>query len=73
MLQNKKLRLVGEYMRGITADLLDAMAAKPLREVMSPDQIAELVASAKRELNDMSNHIYVDFFFWYAQKPAGGS
>jgi hypothetical protein len=56
-------------MREVTLDLMDAMAAKPLREIMSAADIAELLASAREEIRGFNSHIYLDYFFWYAQKP----
>ncbi|KAI0126317.1 S-adenosyl-L-methionine-dependent methyltransferase [Xylariales sp. AK1849] len=71
--KNKKLRLVGEYMREITLDLIDAIAAKPLREIMPLKDIEELLTMAKGEIGDHSSHCYIDYFFWYAQKPANAA
>jgi hypothetical protein len=67
--QNKKLRLIGGYMRDITSDLIDAMAAKPLRQIMAGGDVEKLAEAAKVELADRESHIYVDYFFWYAQRP----
>lgn len=67
--QNRKLRLIGEYMREIVADLIDVMGTKPLREIMTAREVQELVEAAKAEITGHHSHIYVDYFFWYAQKP----
>jgi hypothetical protein len=56
-------------MREVTSDLIDAMGAKPLRQIMTANEVDELVESAKAELAGRESHIYVDYFFWYAQKP----
>ncbi|KAH6645514.1 S-adenosyl-L-methionine-dependent methyltransferase [Truncatella angustata] len=69
--KNKKLRMVGGmYMIQTACDLMDAMAAKPLKTVMSEDEVAKLTTAAKAELGCGKSHIYVDYFFWYAQKPS---
>lgn len=67
--KNKKLRLIGGYMREITSDLIDAMAAKPLRQIMAGDEVETLAEAAKAELADRESHIYVEYFFWHAQRP----
>lgn len=56
-------------MREVTCDLIDAMAAKPLKEIMPDDEVMALATSAKDELASNHSHVYVDYFFWYAQKP----
>lgn len=56
-------------MRDITSDLIDAMAAKPLRQIMAGGDVEKLAEAAKVELADRESHIYVDYFFWYAQRP----
>lgn len=58
-------------MREITSDLIDAIGAKPLREIMSAEDIEKLLVAAKAELTGRDAHIYADYFFWYAQKPDG--
>ncbi|KAM0814207.1 putative Methyltransferase domain-containing protein [Seiridium cardinale] len=67
--KHRKLRLVGEYMREVTSDLIDAMGAKPLREIMPVEDVEKLVKDAKAELAGRESHIYLDYYFWYAQKP----
>lgn len=56
-------------MREITSDLIDAMAAKPLRQIMAGDEVEILAEAAKAELADRESHIYVEYFFWHAQRP----
>ncbi|KAI1840310.1 hypothetical protein JX265_013755 [Neoarthrinium moseri] len=67
--KNKKLRLIGECMREIVSDLIDAMGAKPLREIMGDAEVRKLVVDSKAELAGYESHMYVEYFFWYAQKP----
>ncbi|KAK6065422.1 WD repeat domain-containing protein jip5 [Seiridium cupressi] len=61
--KHKKLRLVGEYMREVTSDLIDAMGAKPLREIMPVEDVEKLVKDAKAELAGRESHIYLDYYF----------
>jgi hypothetical protein len=56
-------------MRGITMDLMGAMAAKPLRANMSQSEIDELLHWAKEEIEGYDSHVYLDYCVWYAQKP----
>lgn len=58
-------------MRAVTSDLIDAMGAKPLKEIMADKEAEDLVEAAKAELANRDSHMYVDYYFWYAQKPLG--
>jgi hypothetical protein len=51
-------------------DMFGAMAAKPLRATgMDPVQIEVFLASARKDLNNLSVHAYENFFFWTGQRP----
>ncbi|KAI1206965.1 S-adenosyl-L-methionine-dependent methyltransferase [Annulohypoxylon truncatum] len=66
----KRLRLVGLYMKSVFGDLIDALAPIVFPVLSkSPQQMREFVANAQEELQTTTAHIYLDYFFWYAQKP----
>ncbi|KAI1770304.1 S-adenosyl-L-methionine-dependent methyltransferase [Hypoxylon cercidicola] len=66
----KRLRLVGLYIRSSFADLMDALVPRIFPALSkSQQQIEEFLASAQHELLTTDAHIYLDYFFWYAQKP----
>ncbi|KAI4862701.1 S-adenosyl-L-methionine-dependent methyltransferase [Hypoxylon rubiginosum] len=68
----KRLRLVGLYIRSVFADLMDALAPRIFPALSkSPQQIEEFLANAQHELQTTDAHMYLDYFFWYAQKPPG--
>ncbi|KAI0881385.1 S-adenosyl-L-methionine-dependent methyltransferase [Annulohypoxylon maeteangense] len=66
----KRLRLVGLYMKSVFGDLIDALApiVFPLLS-KSSQQMEEFVTKAQDELQTTTAHIYLDYFFWYAQRP----
>ncbi|XDG08187.1 hypothetical protein ABKA04_007802 [Annulohypoxylon sp. FPYF3050] len=68
--QAKRLRLVGLYMKSVFGDLIDALApiVFPLLS-KSQQQMKEFVSNAQDELQTTTAHIYLDYFFWYAQRP----
>ncbi|KAI1372373.1 S-adenosyl-L-methionine-dependent methyltransferase [Hypoxylon crocopeplum] len=66
----KRLRLVGLYVKSAFADLMDALAPKVFPALSrSPQQMKEFISNAQSELQTTSAHIYLDYFFWYAQRP----
>ncbi|KAI2467618.1 S-adenosyl-L-methionine-dependent methyltransferase [Annulohypoxylon bovei var. microspora] len=66
----KRLRLVGLYMKSAFGDLIDALAPRIFPVLSkSPQQMKEFLTSAQDELQTTNAHIYLDYFFWYAQKP----
>ncbi|KAI0106809.1 S-adenosyl-L-methionine-dependent methyltransferase [Daldinia grandis] len=68
----KRLRLIGLYLKLSFADLMDALAPKVFPTLSkSTEQMEEFLASAHDELQETNAHIYLDYFFWYAQKPSG--
>ncbi|OTB02713.1 hypothetical protein M426DRAFT_193069 [Hypoxylon sp. CI-4A] len=67
----RKLRLVGLYLKSVVADLMDALAPIifPLLS-KSLQQMDEFLMGAHNELQTTNAHIYLDYFFWYAQRPS---
>lgn len=49
--------------------MFGAMAAKPLRKVMGPDEIELFLIDARKDLNNMNYHAYENYYFWMGQKP----
>ncbi|EFX03220.1 hypothetical protein CMQ_3149 [Grosmannia clavigera kw1407] len=67
---NRTLRLVGMYMRQVTEDFLDAVAAKPFRTLgMTEEEISAFMSSVLEALYDRSVHSYNCYYIWVAQKP----
>ncbi|CAG1982094.1 unnamed protein product [Fusarium graminearum] len=50
--KDKKLRLIGLYLKTAVSDMFGAMAAKPLRKVMGPDEIELFLIDARKDLNN---------------------
>ncbi len=69
--QEKRLRLCGMYMQGNVADFMAAMAAKPFLRLLSAQEAEALVKEATEELNNPAQHSYMNYKFWWAQKPEG--
>lgn len=69
--KDKTMRLIGQYMKGVVADAIPAFAGKPF-EAHGISNVESQVwqATAKKELEDRTKHRYLNFYFWYAQKPA---
>ncbi|KAI0827516.1 S-adenosyl-L-methionine-dependent methyltransferase [Hypoxylon sp. FL0890] len=66
----KRLRLVGLYTKSACADLMDALAPRIFPMLSkSPQEMKEFLGSAHNELQTTDAHIYLDYFFWYAQRP----
>ncbi|KAM5386509.1 hypothetical protein ACJZ2D_000472 [Fusarium nematophilum] len=69
ILKDKKLRLIGLYCRTAVGDMFGAMAAKPFRKIMDPEEIQVLLAAARKDLQDVNIHSYEKYYFWMGQKP----
>ncbi|EYB21685.1 hypothetical protein FG05_03836 [Fusarium graminearum] len=67
--KDKKLRLIGLYLKTAVSDMFGAMAAKPLRKVMGPDEIELFLIDARKDLNNVNYHAYENYYFWMGQKP----
>lgn len=69
---DRTLRLVGLYMKTVTADLLGAVGAKPLQAMgMSDAEIQVFLATVRKALEDEKVHAYGRFYVWSGQKPGG--
>ncbi|KAI0011878.1 S-adenosyl-L-methionine-dependent methyltransferase [Xylariaceae sp. FL0662B] len=65
----KRLRLVGLYMKPVLAELFDAIAPRICEALgYSPKQMDDLLFRVHNELQMTTAHMYIDYFFWYAQK-----
>lgn len=68
--RDRRLRLVGHYLKLVIQDFLPALAGKPLLALGLNQVERELWRSAAHQaLEDMSVHRYWNFYFWYGQKP----
>lgn len=57
-------------MKSAFADLIDALVPRLFPSLSkSPQQIKEFLAGVQSELLTTQAHIYLDYYFWYAQKP----
>jgi len=50
-------------------DFIKAMATKPLRTGMHPDEAEATAVRAIEDLNRPSVHAYIKYKFWIGQKP----
>ncbi|KAF5989750.1 TAM domain-containing protein [Fusarium bulbicola] len=66
--KDKKLRLIGLYLKTAVSDMFGAMAAKPLRKVLEPEEIEIFLADARKDLNNVNIHSYEKYYFWMGQK-----
>lgn len=48
--------------------MFGAMAAKPFRKIMEPEEIGAFLAAARADLADPSMHAYEKYYFWMGQK-----
>ncbi|RKL33119.1 hypothetical protein BFJ72_g10135 [Fusarium proliferatum] len=66
--KDKKLRLIGLYLKTAVSDMFGAMAAKPLRKILEPEEIEVFLADARKDLNNVNIHSYEKYYFWMGQK-----
>ncbi|KAM0321053.1 hypothetical protein ACHAPQ_009755 [Fusarium lateritium] len=66
--KDKKLRLIGLYLKTAVSDMFGAMAAKPLRKILSPEEIEVFLAHARKDLDNVKIHSYEKYYFWMGQK-----
>ncbi|OHF01712.1 methyltransferase [Colletotrichum orchidophilum] len=67
---DKRLRLVGHYMRSVTEDFLGAAASKPLAALgMERTEIEVFLASVRNAIKDPNVHAYGTYYSWVGQKP----
>jgi hypothetical protein len=72
--RDRKLRVVGLFMKSIMVDLLGAMAAKPLAALNMPVQERQRLATAAKEsLQGDPSHRYVEFCICYGRKDSSAS
>jgi hypothetical protein len=68
--RDRRLRLVGHYLKLVIQDFLPALANKPFTTLGLNEVERELWRSAaSKALDDMSAHRYWNFYFWSGQKP----
>ncbi|CCT75453.1 related to TAM domain methyltransferase [Fusarium fujikuroi IMI 58289] len=68
--KDKKLRLIGLYLKTAVSDMFGAMAAKPLRKILEPEEIEVFLADARKDLDNVNIHSYEKYYFWMGQKAA---
>jgi hypothetical protein len=49
--------------------MFGAMAAKPLRKILGPEEIEVFLAHARNDLENVKIHSYEKYYFWMGQKP----
>ncbi|KAF5586463.1 mRNA 3 end-processing YTH1 [Fusarium pseudocircinatum] len=59
--KDKKLRLIGLYLKTAVSDMFGAMAAKPLRKILGPEEIEVFLADARKDLNNVNIHSYENY------------
>jgi hypothetical protein len=69
--KDKRLRLVGLYLRESILDGLAGMAGRPFNSGLgwSKEEIEVFLAKVRRSLRDSGRHTYLPFRVIYAQKP----
>lgn len=68
--RDKKLRLIGVYMRQQMLEFFPAIAAKPFARLgMTPEEIEAIVEECRGAVQDASIHAYQLLHFVWAQKP----
>ncbi|KAH6657156.1 S-adenosyl-L-methionine-dependent methyltransferase [Truncatella angustata] len=68
--RDRRLRLIGHYLKLVIQDFLPALANKPFAALGLNQVERELWRSAAfKALDDMSAHRYWNFYFWSGQKP----
>lgn len=68
--RDKRLRLVGHYLRTVIQDFLPALTNKPLVSLGMNEVERQLWrTAAAKALDDQAVHRYWHFYFWYGQRP----
>ncbi|KAJ4300515.1 hypothetical protein N0V88_003191 [Collariella sp. IMI 366227] len=68
--REKRLRVIGSYMRSVLLDLVGAMAARPLVEAgYEREEIEALAADVAEAMENRRIHAYLPIHFVWAQKP----
>ncbi|TDZ68120.1 Secondary metabolism regulator LAE1 [Colletotrichum trifolii] len=68
--KDKTQRLIGLYLKEAVEQVAPAFTGKPFEAHGIPRVESEVwLATVTNELKDNTKHRYLNFYFWYAQKP----
>ncbi|KAG6265055.1 hypothetical protein E4U47_006570 [Claviceps purpurea] len=68
--KDKTMRIIGQYQKSVIVDGLPFLAGRPFQALeMSDAEIEATIAKARKRLHDPKVHRYLNYYFWYAQKP----
>ncbi|KAG6094967.1 hypothetical protein E4U30_002893 [Claviceps sp. LM220 group G6] len=68
--KDKTMRIIGQYQKSVIVDGLPSLAGRPFQALgMSDAEIEATIAKARKGLHDPRVHRYLNYYFWYAQKP----
>ncbi|KAG6221199.1 hypothetical protein E4U26_006135 [Claviceps purpurea] len=68
--KDKTMRIIGQYQKSVIVDGLPFLAGRPFQALeMSDSEIEATIAKARKRLHDPKVHRYLNYYFWYAQKP----
>ncbi|KAG5989774.1 hypothetical protein E4U52_005249 [Claviceps spartinae] len=68
--KDKTMRIIGQYQKSVILDGLPSLAGRPFQALgMSDAEIEATLAKARKRLHDPKVHRYLNYYFWYAQKP----
>ncbi|KAG5969549.1 hypothetical protein E4U58_001351 [Claviceps cyperi] len=68
--KDKTMRIIGQYQKSVIIDGLTFLAGRPFQALeMSDAEIEATIAKARKRLHDPKVHRYLNYYFWYAQKP----
>ncbi|KAG5967892.1 hypothetical protein E4U57_007970 [Claviceps arundinis] len=68
--KDKTMRIIGQYQKSVIVDGLPFLAGRPFQALgMSDAEIEATIAKARKGLHDPKVHRYLNYYFWYAQKP----
>ncbi|KAG6056188.1 hypothetical protein E4U17_002431 [Claviceps sp. LM77 group G4] len=68
--KDKTMRIIGQYQKSVIVDGLPFLAGRPFQALgMSDAEIEATIAKARKHLHDPKVHRYLNYYFWYAQKP----
>ncbi|KAG6114024.1 hypothetical protein E4U13_003539 [Claviceps humidiphila] len=68
--KDKTMRIIGQYQKSVIVDGLPFLAGRPFQALgMSDAEIEATIAKTRKGLHDPKVHRYLNYYFWYAQKP----
>ncbi|KAG6047072.1 hypothetical protein E4U39_000754 [Claviceps sp. Clav50 group G5] len=68
--KDRTMRIIGQYQKSVIVDGLPFLAGRPFQALeMSDAEIEATIAKARKRLHDPKVHRYLNYYFWYAQKP----